>query len=129
MKTWESVCAFLETLPEAKQDPPGGREVVRVCGTVLAYPACNARSKPPNAAEDEVFVIVKVDRDDREALLHQDPDTFFVTPHYRDYPGVIVRLATVQPDQLRELLVDAWRMVAPKRLLRELDLRGPDPGA
>lgn len=34
---------------------------------------------------------------------------------------MIVRLATVDPDQLRELLVDAWRLVAPKRLVRGYD--------
>lgn len=43
-----------------------------------------------------------------------------VTPHYRDYPGVVVRLAT-PPDQLRELLVEASRLVAPKRLVRRFD--------
>ena len=37
------------------------------------------------------------------------------------YRGVLARLATVQNDELRELLIDAWRMVAPKRLVRELD--------
>jgi len=35
----------------------------------------------------------------------------------------LVRLATVRPDELRELLTDAWRLVAPKRLVRELDGR------
>jgi hypothetical protein len=45
----------------------------------------------------------------------------FVTPRYQTYPGVIVRLATVQPDHLRNLLTEAWRLVAPKRLVRELD--------
>jgi hypothetical protein len=63
MRTWETVCEFLEELPGAERDPPGGREVDRV----------------------------------------------------------IVRLATVQPDRLRELLIEAWRLVAPKRLVRELD--------
>ncbi len=46
------------------------------------------------------------------ALLLKDPETFF---------GVIVRLATGRADQLRELLTEAWRLAAPKRLVRELD--------
>jgi hypothetical protein len=53
--------------------------------------------------------------------LHEDPETFSVTPHYHTYPGVIVRLATVQADQLRELLTEAWRPVAPRGLVRERD--------
>jgi hypothetical protein len=54
-------------------------------------------------------------------LIREDPDTFAVTPHYEIYRGVLIRLAQVREDQLRELLIDAWRMVAPKRLVRELD--------
>jgi hypothetical protein len=34
---------------------------------------------------------------------------------------VLIRLATVLPEQLRELLTEAWRLVAPKRLVRKLD--------
>jgi hypothetical protein len=119
--TWETVCAILEELPGAAQDPPGGREVVRVFGKVVAYPAANERSRPDGYPENEEFVIIKTDYSERAALLQQDPQTFFVTPHYQDYPGVIVRLSRVKPDQLRELLTDAWRMVAPKKLVREME--------
>jgi hypothetical protein len=53
--------------------------------------------------------------------VQEDPDTFIGTPHYQNYPGVIVRLTTVDDGQLRELLMEAWRLVAPRRLVRELD--------
>jgi hypothetical protein len=118
---WETVREFLKTLPGAEPDPSGGRKVVRVRGKVVALPVRNARGWP---ADDE-FVVVKVDRAEREALLHKDPETFFVTPHYETYPGVIIRLSTVQPDQLRELLIEVWRLVAPKRMVRELKETAP----
>lgn len=121
MRSWEAVCEFLEQLPGAEQAPLRGQPAVRVHGKVLAFPALNDRSRPDNASDDEEFVVVKVGLAEREALLQQDPETFFVTPHYAGYPGVIVRLATVQPKQLRELLVEAWRLVAPKRLVRSFD--------
>jgi hypothetical protein len=95
MDTWDAVCDFLETLPGAEQDPLGGREVVHVRGKVVAFPARNARSRPSNAEDSEEFVVVKVDPSERAALLHEDPKTFFVTPHYENYPGVIVRLSTI----------------------------------
>lgn len=117
--TWKTVCEILSELPGAAPDPPGGREVVRVKDKVIAYPAANERSRPEGYAADEDFVVVKVDLTDREALVHQAPQTFFVTPHYRNYPGVIVRLSTVEPEHLRELLIDAWRSVAPKKVVRE----------
>jgi hypothetical protein len=42
------------------------------------------------------------DFDERAALIHEDPETFAVTPHYERYPGVLVRLPTVPQDHLRE---------------------------
>ena len=90
-------------------------------GKLVAYLPNNSRSRPIHASDDEDFLVVRTDFGERAALLQEDPETFFVTPHYESYPGVIVRLATVQPDQLRELLTEAWRLVAPKRLVRELD--------
>jgi hypothetical protein len=118
--TWETVAAILSELPGTEPDP-AGVERVRVRGRSVAYLAGNERSRPAGAAAHEEFVVVRCTYEEREALLAQDPGTFHVTPHYRTYPGVIVRLATVDPDQLRELLVDAWRLVAPKRLVRGYD--------
>jgi hypothetical protein len=123
MQTWQDVSDFLETFPEAKADPSGGREVVRVGKKVVAFPGRNERSRAPDATDDEEFVIIRIDRWEREALLEQDPQTFLVTPHYETYPGVIVRLTTVDQEQLRELLTDAWRLVAPKKLVREWENR------
>jgi hypothetical protein len=91
----------------------------------VAYPAHNERSRPSGASPDEEFIIIGIGLAEREHLLKQDPDTFFVTPHYSTYPGVIVRLLTVNQDQLRELLVGAWRRVAPKRLVHEWTAKPP----
>jgi hypothetical protein len=87
---------------------------------VVAYPSRGSRGRPERAGENEEFLVVKVSRSERESLLQEDPETFFVTPHYQTYPGVIVRLATVDLVQLRELLIEAWRLVAPKRLAQQL---------
>jgi hypothetical protein len=119
--TWDMVCAYLESLPEAQRDPPGGREVVRVRGKVVAYPAANDRSRPPGAAADEPYLVIRTDPQTRAALLQEAPDTFFVTPHYQHYPGVIVRLATITPERLQALLTAAWRQVAPVRVVRDFD--------
>lgn len=129
LPTWESVCELLVRLPETEFDPgrmvfPNG--VVRVRGKVIAYPAGGERGSPPDAKPGEEFVFVKAPPAERAALLQQDPVTFFVTPHYSGAPGVIVRMSTVDPDQLEELLVDAWRMVAPKRLVKAYDQSGAE---
>ena len=46
-----------------------------------------------------------------------DPETFYITDHYLNYPWILVRLANVRPDQLSELVKQAWRLAAPKPLL------------
>jgi hypothetical protein len=88
-----------------------GREVVRVAGKIVAYLAGNERSRPREVADNEEFVVIRINFDKRELLLELNPDAFFVTPHCKKYPDVIVRLSTVDPKQRRDLLVDAWRLV------------------
>lgn len=44
------------------------------------------------------------------------PETFFITDHYKGYPAMIVRLATVRRPELKALLEQSWRQIAPKRL-------------
>jgi hypothetical protein len=124
LRSWIAVRDFLvEVFPGCEKEPAGGREVVRVAGKVFAYLAVNERSRPSSVPGNEDFVIVRIDLDRREHLLELNPEAFFVTPHYKNYPGVIVRLSTVDQKQLGDLLVDAWRLVAPKRLVRDWDAK------
>jgi uncharacterized protein YdhG (YjbR/CyaY superfamily) len=119
LRSWNAVSDFLgETFPGCQKEAAGGREVVRVAGKVVAYLASNDRSRPSGVPDNEEFVIVRINFDRREHLLELNPEAFFVTPHYKNYPGVIVRLSTVDQRLLRDLLVEAWRLVAPKRLVR-----------
>ena len=55
----------------------------------------------------------------KEALLADDPDVYFTTPHFDGYSAVLVRLERIGPDELEELIVEAWLCQAPKRLARE----------
>jgi hypothetical protein len=54
----------------------------------------------------------------KEALLANDPDVFFTTPHFEGYPAVLVRLDEISLDDLEEVIVEAWLCRAPKRLAR-----------
>jgi hypothetical protein len=55
----------------------------------------------------------------KDALLADDPDVFFTTPHFDGYPAVLVRLERIGPEDLEELIVEAWLARAPKRLVKE----------
>jgi hypothetical protein len=54
----------------------------------------------------------------KEALLADDPSVFFTTPHFDGYPAVLVRLERIGPEDLREVIVEAWLARAPKRLAK-----------
>jgi hypothetical protein len=55
----------------------------------------------------------------REALLAEDGDVYFTTPHFEGYPAVLVRLDRAAIPDLEELLAEAWLTRAPKRLASE----------
>ena len=52
----------------------------------------------------------------REALLADDPEVFFTTPHFDGYSAILVRLERIELHELEELVVEAWLARAPKRL-------------
>ena len=55
----------------------------------------------------------------KEALLADDPDVYFTTPHFDGYPAVLVRLDRITVEDLEELIVEAWLARAPKRLAKQ----------
>ena len=55
----------------------------------------------------------------KEALLSDDPEVFFTTPHFDGYPAVLVRLDDISLEDLEEVIVEAWLVRAPKRLARQ----------
>jgi hypothetical protein len=71
-------------------------------------------------------LVVRTDFEQRAALLIDDPETYYVTDHYLKHPVVLVRLARVQHDQLRELLAVGRRCVLTpaEQLHKKTRLRG-----
>ena len=76
---------------------------------------CRLRTDP------DALVLRVTDLGEREALLQGQPEAFFSTPHYDGYPYVLVRLDAVDPVELDELIEDAWRLRAPKRVVKQFD--------
>jgi hypothetical protein len=111
MPAWSDVVAAGSRLPEVEE------------GTWFRTPCLKVRKKSfCRMKEDgETLVIRVVDLEDKEALLRGRPDVFFTTPHYDGYAYVLVRLAEVDLAALRELVEDAWRLKAPKRLVTSYD--------
>jgi hypothetical protein len=66
-------------------------------------------------SDDDTIMGFAFPREEREALVASEPDTFLMPrPSELRYRWVCVRLGAIEVDELRELLVDAWRMCVPK---------------
>ena len=83
---------------------------------------------PAFYVKNKLFTLIKEDgetlalyHENREPLIAADPETFFVTEHYRNYKYVLINMNNIQPSFLEELLVEAWRKRAPKRIIKEYD--------
>src|SRR5262245_12080383 len=95
------------SLPGVEQTTSYGVPALKVGGQLLACPAINKSAEPGS-------LVVGMDFDQRNGLLADDPDTYYVTDHYEPYPSVLVRLSRVSDDALRDLLGAAWKYVTSK---------------
>jgi hypothetical protein len=68
-------------------------------------------------SRDETLMGFAFPKEEREALVAAEPDKFMM-PKQSDmrYHWVVVRLASIDDAEVRELVLDAWRMVVPKRV-------------
>jgi hypothetical protein len=102
----EDVRAVALTLPRTEEYVLRGRLKYRV-GRIV-YLALSA---------DETEIGFGFPKHERDGLVASDPAKFFL-PRACDlrYNWVEARLPALEPDELREIIIDAWRMVVPKRL-------------
>ena len=70
----------------------------------------------PDAPGGPILAVRVADIGVKDALVADDPDVYFTTPHFNGYPAVLVSLDQIDVAELRELLVEAWLARAPKRL-------------
>jgi hypothetical protein len=71
-------------------------------------------------ARDETLMGFAFPKEERDALVASEPDKFLLPrPSDMRYNWVVVRLAAIDRDEMTELVLDAWRMVVPKKGARE----------
>lgn len=121
--TWEDVRRIALSLPETHEDLRRGLMfwVVREKLFVWERPLRQSDLKAlGDAAPDGPILGARVEHlVAKDALIADDPDVFFTTPHFEGYPAVLVRLEKIAEDELRELIVEAWLARAPKRLAKQ----------
>ena len=92
------------TMPDVEVGTAWGVPALRADGRVLCCTAIH-RDAEPNT------LVVMVSFDQREALIEEQPDVYYIKPHYVAHPSVLVRLGAIGDDALRDLLVTAHRFV------------------
>jgi len=88
-------------------------------GFVWSYP--ERRPGMRRLIRTDIAVLFVGDEAEKLALLLGEPEIFFTTPGYDGSPLVMLRLAEVDIERLRELVTDAWRMRAPAAFVDDLD--------
>ncbi len=88
-----------------------GTPLLKANGAFMAGMAGHSSAEPDT-------LVVRVERSDRQALIEEAPDTYYLTGHYRPHPVVLVRLGEVSPDALRELLRRSWQLTLARKAKR-----------
>jgi hypothetical protein len=98
-------------LPGVEESSLHGAPSLKVSGRLLACPAIHKSAEPNSIA-------VRIDFEQRTELIEREPNIYYVTEHYVNYPAVLVRLGQVDRRSLRDLLQMAWRFVNAKTKAR-----------
>jgi hypothetical protein len=84
-----------------------GSPVLKAGGSFMAGLATHPSAEPAS-------LIVRIDPADRDFLLDDAPETYYLTEYYRRYPVVLVRLAHLNRDALHDLLLVSHRLALAK---------------
>jgi len=107
MGSFKTVESVGRTLPDVEVTTTWGKPTLKVRGRMFVCIASH-KSAEPNT------LVVMMDFADRDALLEDAPDTYYLKEHYLSYPCVLVRLSRIRADALRDLVTGAYRFVSTK---------------
>src|SRR5262249_41350381 len=105
---FDGVSSLALELPEVEATTRyDGSPVLKVRGCFMAGLATHVSAEPNT-------LVVRYELEEREWLIGEAPETYYLTDFYRKYPLVLARLSQIKPDALRDLLEVSWRMTMRK---------------
>ena len=114
MITADELRRVVQSLPEAEERETWGHPTFRVRDKMFA-----------TMSDDGQQATVKATKQEQAALIAAAPETFGIPDYVGRHGWVSIQLATVDPTEARELMVEAWRQTAPKRLVTAYDAGSP----
>jgi hypothetical protein len=110
MVTWERVVEIARELPEVEESTSWGRPSLKVRGKTFA-----------GLSRQEGAMWTRCDRDERPLLVESKPEVYRLTPHFERSPAyLLIWLEHAEEEDVRERLIDAWLIQAPKRLAAQV---------
>ena len=108
MKSWDEAVQYALSLPDTELSTSYGKPAVKV--------ASNGRAFLFPSHEAGTSFGVAIDLDTIEILKETDPDTFWQTPHYEGWPGVLIRYGSDDPDRVRDVIERSrdWTAAKPR---------------
>jgi hypothetical protein len=94
-------------LPDVEASTTWDSPALKIRGRLMACVAIHKSAEPNTLA-------VRIDFDQRAELMAAEPEIYYLTDHYVNYPVVLVRLSSIHPDALRDLLGMSWTFVTSK---------------
>ena len=116
---FDVVRELARALPDVEESTLHGAPSLKVRGKLLACPAIHKSAEPHSLG-------VKIGFDRRAELIAADPDVYYVTDHYLNYPTVLVRMSRIHRDSLRGLLGMAWQFVSNETKTKKPGVRKRD---
>jgi hypothetical protein len=94
---WEAVAAFALSLPATELSTSYRQPAVKVDGKAFV-----------STGHEPGSFHVRAPHDEKAVLIETDPGTFWQTPHYEGWPGLLVRFGSTDPDRVRLVVTRAW---------------------
>jgi hypothetical protein len=129
MATWKDVSRIVAEFPETTESvDEDGKRKWRVRGNLLAWERplkrADLEALGDAAPTGAILAVRTVDVGAKEALVADEPERFFTTPHFNGHPSVLVRLSHIRVGELRELIEEAWLIRVPRKVAKaHLDSR------
>jgi hypothetical protein len=121
--SWDDVRRIALALPEVEERPAYGMCAWRVRKKLFVWErplrASDLEALGESAPEGPILGARVEDLGAKEALIADEPEVYFTTPHFDGYPSVLVQLERIGVADLGELIAEAWLSRAPKRLARD----------
>lgn len=106
---WQDIVKIAAELPEVAESTSYGRPSLKVAGKFFA--GFNTK--------ENAFVLKLANLDEQAFLIEAAPQVYYITDHYRGWPYVLARPGKLTKSEARIRLTHAWRIAAPKSVLKK----------